>query len=478
VRSTRTRVAVFFVVLMAATAMVSTLAIREVLELRLDQHVTAALDQEVLELDRLVTVGRDPSTGARFDSARALFDVYFERNVPGNEEAFLAYVDGELHRSALARFPLESLPGDVLDRWQAIARRPMATAQDASGSYHTESGTGRYRIARVSVGAESGAFVVTMLPSAELRKIGELQTYGVAATLLTVLVASVIAWFAVGRVLAPVSALTETARSISESDMSCRIEVRGDREAAEMARSFNAMLDRIEAVVRSQREFVEDASHELRGPLTICRGHLETLGDDPAERRAATALVLDEFDRMARIVDDLQVLAETEQPDFVDVEDIDVMAFTFELLAKVGALGPRPWLLDEAGEGVVRADRFRLTQAVVNLALNAVHHTAPDEPIALGTRIDDRQLRLWVRDEGRGIPASERERIFQRFVRGRDGRNAYRGAGLGLAIVKAVAEAHGGRVELVSRLDTGSTFTLVIPVHASTAVASGSDPDR
>ena len=114
-----------------------------------------------------------------------------------------------------------------------------------------------------------------------------------------------------------------------------------------MAHSFNAMLDRLETVFESQREFVQDTSHELRDPLTICRGHLELLRRDPEERRATVALVTDEIDRMGRIVKDLQVLADAEHPDFVRPEAIDLDPFAHELVAKASALAPRDWRLDE-----------------------------------------------------------------------------------------------------------------------------------
>jgi signal transduction histidine kinase len=110
----------------------------------------------------------------------------------------------------------------------------------------------------------------------------------------------------------------------------------------------------------------------------------------------------------------------------------------------------------------VVGDRHRLTEATLNLARNAVQHTFPDEPVSIGTAAEDGEVRLWVADGGRGILLSDQKRIFDRFTRGRDS-GASRGTGLGLAIVKAIAEAHGGRVEVESRLGAGSTFTIVLP---------------
>jgi signal transduction histidine kinase len=109
------------------------------------------------------------------------------------------------------------------------------------------------------------------------------------------------------------------------------------------------------------------------------------------------------------------------------------------------------------------ADRERLTEAMMNLAHNAVQYTNEDDTIAIGTSLTTDELYLWVRDTGAGIALSDQPRIFDRFTRGRDARQRYRGGGLGLAIVRAIAEAHGGRIELDSQLGEGSTFTIVIP---------------
>jgi two-component system, OmpR family, sensor kinase len=216
-------------------------------------------------------------------------------------------------------------------------------------------------------------------------------------------------------------------------------------------------------LTRSEREFFEDASRGLRDPLTICRGYLELFGgDNPDEQRETIALVMDELDRMGRIVDQLSVLAEAEQPDFLRPEWIDLELFSHELVASASALGQRQWILDRTAGGAALADRRRLTEAVMNLVHNAVQHTVADDTIAIGTSLSEDEARIWVRDTGSGISGSDQGHIFDLFTRGRDAQRRYRGGGLGLAIVKAIAEAHGGRVELESRLGEGSTFTIVL----------------
>jgi two-component system, OmpR family, sensor kinase len=462
-KSARTRILASYVILLAVVAVLGILALRQVLLVRLEDQVNDALDQEARELDRLIVDGRDPATGEPFANLGALFDVYFARNVPSEDEALLAFVDGELHRSSVARYPLDRLPAETLDEWEALSSPLPPEGDSATGSYDTDLGAGYFRASRILFSDDTGAFIVTILPDEERDEIAAIQTIGIGATLGALFIASAIAWLITDRVLAPVRLLTEAAQSISQSDLTRRIDVRGTGEAAEMARSFNAMLDRIEAVFRGQRAFVHDASHELRDPLTICRGHLELIGDDPEEQEKTIALVQDEIDRMGRIVDDLQLLADAEQPDFLQPESISLEAFTRELLAKASALGQRHWELAEMGEGRIFADRHRLTEAVMNLAHNAVKHTTPEDTIVISTSLKGERLRITVRDSGAGITLSDQGRIFERFARGTGAHRRYRGSGLGLAIVKAIAEAHGGRVELGSRPGEGATFTIAIP---------------
>jgi two-component system, OmpR family, sensor kinase len=469
VRSVRTRILAAYVLLIALSAAIALLGVRSLLLSQLEERVQEALEQEVQEFDQLVT-GIDPRTGQRFLTAERVFEVYLDRNVPSQEEALVTFLDGEFHRQVLAQFPLDSVPSENLADWETRSSLTPGDPENAVGQYETSLGDAFFRARRVVISDDegrrsTGALIVTILPAAELEDIGDLLTYGTAGALAILLLASAVAWFVAGRVLAPVRLLTETARSISESDLTHRIEIRGSGEAADMARSFNNMLDRLESVFRSQRQFIQDASHELRDPLTICRGHLELLGDDPEERRATTALVLDELDRIGRIVDDLQLLAEAEHPDFLRREWIDFELLTHELVAKATALAPRRWTLDSVGSGTVFADRQRLTEAIMNLAHNAVQHTVAHDSIAIGTSSTPNEARIWVRDTGSGIAVEDQPLIFERFKRGGDAHRRYRGGGLGLAIVKTVAEAHGGRVELESRLGEGSMFTIVLPIE-------------
>jgi signal transduction histidine kinase len=284
----------------------------------------------------------------------------------------------------------------------------------------------------------------------------------VGVGLVTLLIGSILAWRVAEGVLRPVRLVSGTAQSISESDLTRRIEVTGRDEVAQLSATFNEMLDRLEEAFATQRRFVDDAGHELRTPITVIRGHLELLEEDPEERRRTLDLVMDELGRMQRIVDDLLVLAKAQQPDFLDLHTVDIAAITEELHAKVSAIAPREWRLEGVGRGRVVADRQRLTQAMIQLAQNAAQHTGSGDRISLGSAVSNGEARLWVRDSGAGIPVEQQELIFRRFARGAGVRRS-EGAGIGLTIVRAIADAHHGRVEVFSRPGAGSTFTVVIP---------------
>ena len=465
--SLRTRVLAWFIALLTLATGAFVVVTYEVLLIRLDQRVDAELAQEAAELRRLAT-GNDPETGRPFGTrVRRIFEVYLARNVPSAQEAFVTFVDRRPFLSSRQGVPYQ-LDGDpeLVGLWGRL-REPER------GSVETPAGRVEYVAVPLHAGEQPlGVFVAAVFRD---RLKGEADAAVRAAAgvgLAVLLLGSLLAWRLADRVVRPVTALTQTARSISETDLSARIPAQGHDEIAQLGMRFNEMLDRLERGSVAQRRFVDDAGHELKTPLTIVRGHLELLDEDPEERRETLALVMDELDRMGRIVEDLLLLAKHEQPDFLDLGTLEVGMLTDELHAKASALEPRRWLLESRGRGVIVADRQRLTQAILQLAQNAVRYSGKDEPIELGSSVADGEARFWVRDRGPGIPLDQQVTIFERFHRGPGPRRS-EGAGLGLAIVKAIVEAHHGRVELVSRPGAGATFTVVIPVDQPTRAEEG-----
>jgi signal transduction histidine kinase len=443
---------------MAFSTLVSTLAIRQVLLVRLQEGVERSFIQQVEEFRRL-TKGRNPTTAQLFgDDVVAIFNVFLSRNIPGDDEFFIALLNGKFYQSSPEALPASLRPdSDLVKHWAKLTEREQ-------GKKISQADTISYLAEPVIKGKTHGVFVVAHSNLGDSKQVDEAVVAVIEVTMGVLAIASVLAWVVAGQVLAPLRLLTETAQSISESDLTRRIPVQGADEIAELTITFNEMLDRLQTAFASQRDFINDASHELRTPITIIRGHLELLGDDPQERRETVELVTDELDRMSRFVDDLLLLAKAEQPNFLTLETVDIGLLTEELYTKARALGDRDWRLENKGMGRIVADRQRLTQAMMNLAQNATQHTTDSDVIALGSAVTNGYARLWVRDTGEGITLADQRRIFERFARGSLSRRRSEGAGLGLSIVRAIAIAHGGQVELKSRPGGGATFTIVIPL--------------
>jgi two-component system, OmpR family, sensor kinase len=454
--SLRARIVAWFIGVLALTTLSLVVVTHQVLSIRLDQRIDSDLAQEAAELRRL-SRANDPQTGRNFTSVQRIFDFYLTRNVPSRHEMFVTFLAGQPYKRSGLPVPyrLDTDP-------ELVARWAMLRESDRD-AVSTPAGRVEYLAIPIKpCGDTCGVFVSAVFRDRANTE-GRSAVFAAGAVGLGVLLlGSLLAWRLADRVVRPVTALTTTARSISETDLSGRIPQRGNDEVAQLARTFNDMLDRLERAFASQRRFADDASHELKTPLTIVRGHLELLEDEPAAREETLALVTDELDRMGRIVEDLLLLARREEPDFLALETVDVGALTDALLAKAGALAHREWVLDVRGQGVIVADRQRLIQAIVQLSENAARYSETGKPIAIGSLVSGGEARFWVRDHGPGIPPHEQEAIFERFRRGA-GPARSDGAGLGLAIVKAIAEAHHGRVELESSSD-GSVFTIVVPV--------------
>jgi signal transduction histidine kinase len=221
----------------------------------------------------------------------------------------------------------------------------------------------------------------------------------------------------------------------------------------------------VATAVAAQRRFVDDAGHELRTPITIVRGHLEVLDPrDPADVESTVALVDDELERMNRMVSDLLLLAQSEQPAFLQPQRVHVGMLTREAFDKVSLLGDHEFELEGAAELDAFLDPQRITQAMVALADNACRYTESGGRIGLGSRLEGRWLRFWITDSGPGVSDEDRHRIFQRFARGGGAGRRSDGAGLGLSIVGAIAVAHGGNVLLDTQPGRGSSFSVVLPV--------------
>ena len=434
------------------------LLVRQFLHNDVKNQATAGMEQEAREFTAFAGVGRDPVTQQLLTDPRSLFDSHLKRQYPDRSEALVGAWNGPagLEHLMQAQEDLKGVAADpVLLRQIVDSPQQFGVIDTAAGPMHW------IKVHAVSNGIEAW-FVTEHFTAQATASVDQTVRTLLLVSAFGVLLAAVASWVVAAEILAPVRTVRQTAAEISEHDLTRRIPVQGRDDIAALADQFNAMLDRLENAFRTQRQFVDDASHELRTPITIVRGNLELLGDDPAEREEVVRLCTDELDRMTRIVEDLLVLARADRPDFVAPAPVSLAELTSDIEAKVRSIADRRWMLEDIGEGEVPLDEQRVTQAMVQLAQNAVQHTEPGTEIRIGSKLEAGRVSLWVSDRGPGVDPAEVEAIFERFAHGSShGRG---GAGLGLAIVKAIAEAHHGRVRVCSEPGKGATFGLELPV--------------
>jgi len=291
------------------------------------------------------------------------------------------------------------------------------------------------------------------------------------------LVAALLAALLIGtRVSNPLRRMAAVAAQVDAGDLHPRLHEgdHGAREVQVLADAFNHMLDRLAVAFAGQRAFVADASHELRTPLTVIQGQLEVLATQdhpsPEEVRRVEQLVSAEVSRIARLVDDLLVLARSEQTAFLRLEQVQLGPFVADLWDGFSVLEPeRRFELGAVPDGTLRADPDRLAQALRNLVRNAIEHTEEGEGRVLMhvERAGPERVRFVVEDDGPGIPADQRTAIFERFHRTDAARDrASGGTGLGLAIVKAIADAHGGSARASAARAGGARIELELPGFA------------
>ena len=424
----------------------------------------STIARDVAEFRTLALTGAGPGTSHPFTSVDSLLRAALARQVPADDETFLGLIDGEPALAPSGRRPVKL--EDELSITRQVARlSPNAPVQIRQAS--TSAGEVRYIAVQVRVVGQpqQGTYVVAILTSSGQRVIMEGARQYALVALGSLILVGLVGWLVAGRLLRPLRLLREAAEHISHTDLSLRIPVSGNDDISDLTRTVNDMLERLQAGFAAQQRFLDDAGHELRTPVTIVSGHLEMLDPaDPREVAEVRALALDELDRMGRLIRDLTLLAKARRPDFVRPGLVDLAGLTDDVVDKASALGHRRWTVDSRASQVISADAQRLTQALLQLADNAVRHTAEDDEIAVGSSVSGGLARLWVRDTGPGVAPEDAERIFERFgtAAAAAGRRQ-EGSGLGLAIVTAIAEGHGGRVHLASVPGHGATFSLILP---------------
>lgn len=425
------------------------------------ERTLAQIDDRLLSaVDETSFIGQDAAAATLNDALTAIV----QRLRPGTDEATFALVDG-----ATAIVPGGDIPLHP-ERDAAFVTRIAAETAGGDvvrGTAVTSEGTVRYVAIPVTVVGETstGVFVVAVDLSARMLPIDEaFRTFAIVAALALVAL-GLVGWFVSGRLLAPIRQLRLTAARITASDPGERIDVVGTDDVSDLTVTVNSMLDRLEGAISSQRQLLDDVGHELKTPITIVRGHLELMDPaSPAEVAATRDLAIDELDRMGGLVRDISELAGLRRTLRVQREPTDVAALVEAVRVKASALSSDyRWTTTRAANEVVLVDPDRLTQALLQLATNAVTHGNPTGHVDLSSTISGDRLVFTVSDDGPGIDAETARTVFERFRRGTTGRGVA-GSGLGLAIVAAITEAHGGRVSVASLPGEGSRFTLDLPL--------------
>jgi signal transduction histidine kinase len=483
--SVRTRLLLWYLFLAGCVTGISVNAADRIYRESIVSRANLAMKQQLDQFK--VFVQTRQQSGKLPASTHQIFDVFLDLYAPTRDEYFITLVNGQLHdyRSYSGQLPtvLQQNAAPLPD-WSQVKYRQKGQIQ--SGEQRFQYIAQSFRLPE----KQPGTLIVFYDATSDFQQGRQALLQLLRDVSIFLGISLILAWFTAGRVLAPLRQLTKTAQSIRESDMTQRLPVQGKDEIAELTTTFNEMLDRLQVAFESQKEFLKDASHELRTPITVIQGHLEMLQYCPEKQEETVVLVVDELERMSRLVNDLLLLAKTDNPHFLHLKTEELDWMTEELYLKARSIvsrygaraagepvALRHWKLESKGLSPIRCDRQRLTQAVMNLVQNAVRHTQEADTITLGSSVRDSYASIWVSDTGEGIAPEDQKRIFERFTRGTNQDNQFEGHGLGLSIVQAIAHAHGGWVELQSRLGEGSTFTIVIPLEPPITTHE-SHPDR
>ncbi len=355
---------------------------------------------------------------------------------------------------------------------------PSGIASD-SGKKITVDGTGTdnaYRAYVTSMG--NGSVVVTAVPVDGVNStLRTLLLFEISISSGITIIVLVVVWLLVRRGMRPLERMGATARSIAAGNLGKRVSPSNERtEVGQLGLALNGMLSQIERAFAARdvteeklRHFVSDASHELRTPLTSMRGYAELLQRNPDMSRDDVQLAIrrieDETRRMGVLVDDLLLLARLDQGRPLDRAPVDLTSMVNDAVSDARAVDPGRSVTAQIAEPVtVMGDDLRLRQAVANLVRNSLVHTPPGTPVEVSLLAQNGYAEIDVIDHGPGVPAEQRQRIFERFHRADPTRSRDQGgSGLGLSIATAVVTGHGGRISVTDTPGGGATFRIELP---------------
>ena len=306
------------------------------------------------------------------------------------------------------------------------------------------------------------------------RNLADLRNYSLMGVGIVLVVGAVGGYILSGMMLRPIDRVSSLAARISYTNLKERINHEGpEDELKRLADTFDDMLQRLDFAVESQKQFIQDASHELRTPIATAQTNIEVVemddGATVADYRRLTGIIKRSLDRLSYLSQGLLLLSQGDQPQTRAVE-VDLMSVVEEAAGEAQRSATARGVELKMGPGVggalVRGDAVRMKQAISNLIDNAIKYNRPQGTVRVSVRVEGSEAIVEVVDTGIGIAKSEQSQIFERFYRADKSRSrASGGSGLGLAIVKRIVEEHGGKVSVESTPGEGSTFRLSLPRH-------------
>jgi heavy metal sensor kinase len=277
-------------------------------------------------------------------------------------------------------------------------------------------------------------------------------------------------FFLASRAMAPIAKITNTARSIGQGDLSQRLNLPNTRdEVGNLARTFDEMLDKLESAFKKEQQFTSDASHELRTPLSVISLEAENALEhdgDPEMQKEALQTILDESQKMKKIVSQLLTLSRSDSGTLKPMfEQVDLVVIAKEVIAEMQEVAADKQLtfsIESPSELFVTADQTLITEMLINLLDNAIKYNKAHGWVKLRMTEQPQSASICVEDNGIGIPEKDLPHVFDRFYRGDTSRHS-EGTGLGLSIVKTIVDIHKGQISVQSDSGKGSTFCVTLP---------------
>ncbi|MGO2619506.1 MAG: HAMP domain-containing sensor histidine kinase [Glutamicibacter ardleyensis] len=473
--SARVRIVGWIVLTTAVALLAVTVTMRSIMSGQVAEAANVGITQEIEEFRTFAAEGLDPQTARPFASMDELLERYLARQQPMAGEAIV----GESVGRVLAAQGTSDRTGDTLAQDKILLGQILEDPR-TSGIYDTRYGTVRWAKAVAqeagaanSNGAGGQAHLVVAHFIASAQEEADRQAvllFGVATGGLALTAG--IAWLVARQIMRPIRTVRETAASITAHDLSARIPVAGRDDLAQLAQTVNAMLDRVEDSHLAQRHFIAEAREHLNAPQRRLASALEELASEdlPSGQRARLVCGAQaHIEQMGQTLSDLDVLAQSSNPDFVQPKLVSAGEVTADAAAqasRAGAYPERHFRIEESARVEAWLDPMRIAQSLHQLVRNAVAHTGEGDTIRIGSAVAGDHVTFWVGNDGPGLDPDRARALLETYRSAQHDGERDLGMGLGLAVVKAIAQAHQGSAWVESGDGAGTRFGFSLPVSA------------